>query len=97
RCRNRLPNRQMRPDFFQNILDGRCARRKAMNQVCVFADQSEQQVFGLDGHTPELTRLIAGEENDSARSFGVPFKHSRIVSTRPVRYSLSSWFSIFAV
>ena len=65
----------MRPDFFQNILDGRCARRKAMNQVCVFADQSEQQVFGLDGHTPELTRLIAGEENDSARSFGVPFKH----------------------
>src|SRR5213594_1688736 len=70
----------MRHDLFANILDGRRLRSKATNHIRVFADQSEQQVSRLDGHTLELARLMAGEENDSSRCFRVPFKHYRILS-----------------
>src|SRR5438552_15851167 len=73
RCWNLLPDRQMRRDLFANILGGRRARHKAVKHVRVFTDQSKQQMLRLDSHTPELARLIAAEENDSPRCFGVPF------------------------
>ena len=44
-------------------------------QTLAFTDQPEQQVLGLNRDAAELTRLVAGEEQNPPRSFRVPLEH----------------------
>ena len=47
----------------------------AAGQALALANQTEQQVLGLDRDAPELAGLVAGEEENPPCPFGVPFEH----------------------
>src|SRR5208282_6001878 len=52
-------------------------------QGLVFAQQSEQQVFGLNIRRSELAGLIAREENNASRLLRVAFEHMPILPEFP--------------
>ncbi len=51
------------------------AREDAAGEAFPFADQSKQQVLGLNGDAAELAGLIAREEKNPSRPFCVAFEH----------------------
>ena len=58
------------------------AREDAARQPLALANQSEQQVLGLDRRAAELRRFVAREEQHAPRSFRVAFKHSGVRGSR---------------
>jgi len=74
--RHLLTNSRPSFDLLPNALDRRGIAEKPIGQVLVFADKTQQQVFGLDRGTAELAGLVAGEEYDATRSFRISFKHN---------------------
>ncbi len=61
---------------FRIVSSDRCDRWKIrLVRPLPFADQSQQQVLGLDRDAAELTCLITGEEQHPPCSFGVPLEH----------------------
>src|SRR5215472_8781191 len=49
--------------------------QKPIGQRLVFAQQAKQQVLGLNVRTPELARLIPGEEYYATSFLGVALEH----------------------
>src|ERR1700731_2970730 len=49
--------------------------QEAVRQRLVLPQQPEQQVLGLDVRRPELTGLIAREENHAPRLLRIAFEH----------------------
>ena len=45
-------------------------------EALAFANQPEKHVFGLDAEAPQLTRLVAREEQYPARPLREPFEHA---------------------
>ena len=68
--------------LFQYGLRIQDAREETRRQRFVFAHQTEQEVFRLDGGRAELRGFVAGEKNDPARFLRVAFKHKKIASTQ---------------
>src|SRR5262245_40119262 len=52
-------------DFLSDAFDRGRIPQKSVRQILVLADQTQQQVLGLDRRTSELTGLIPGKEDDS--------------------------------
>jgi len=49
--------------------------QKAIGQGLVLAQQSEQQVFGLNVRRSKLAGLVARKENDAPRFLRITFEH----------------------
>jgi hypothetical protein len=62
-------------DLFPNGFDRRMLPEEPIGERLIFAQQAEQQVFGLDVRGAELARLVAREEDYASGLFCVPFKH----------------------
>ena len=63
-------------DFLADAFEGQVRPREdAARQPLALADQSQQEVLGLDGNAAELTRFVPREEEYAARSFRVAFEH----------------------
>ncbi len=72
-------------DFLADVLEREVrARENAARQSFSFADQSEEEVLGLNRDATELAGLIAREEENPPRSFCVAFEH-------PARLGLKVW------
>jgi hypothetical protein len=50
--------------------------QKLAGEGVIFAENSEQQMFGLDGHASVLAGFVACEENRAAGFLCVAFKHT---------------------
>ena len=61
------------------------ARENAARQPFAFANQSEQQMLGLDRRAAHLGRFVAREEQHASRPFGIAFKHQSPGSDRDRR------------
>src|SRR4051794_41079370 len=72
---NFFPYRGVAFDLFSDRLHRRMLAEEAIGERLVLAQESEQQVLRLDVRGPELTRLIAREEDHASRFFGIPFEH----------------------
>jgi hypothetical protein len=65
-----------------NIIEGNAGLRKETDgQSLAFANQPEQQVFGIDVYRTELTGLVPGEEEDALRPFGKTLEHTELSGT----------------
>src|SRR5713101_6188313 len=62
-------------DFFADGFNRAVGAEKAVGQGLVFAQQPQQQVFGLDVRAAVLRGFVAREENHAPRLFRVAFKH----------------------
>ncbi len=63
-------------DFLPDVFEGQVrAGEDTAGQPFAFANQTEQQVLGLDRDGPELAGLVSGEEQNATRSFSVAFEH----------------------
>ena len=63
-------------DFLADVFERQVrAREDPARQTFTFPDESEQQVLGFNRHTPELTGLVPGKEENSSCPLGVPLKH----------------------
>jgi hypothetical protein len=61
----------------------RCERAKIrLVSPFPFADQAEQEVFGLDRHAAKLAGLVTSEKQHPARAFRVPFEHQACLEVR---------------
>ena len=60
------------PDIFERQMG---AGKDPAGEAFAFANQTEEQVLGLNGDAPELTGLVTSKEEDSSGPFGVPFEH----------------------
>jgi hypothetical protein len=63
-------------DFLAKAFNGRDTAKKAIGEILVFADETQQEVFGFNRRTAELGGFVAGKEYDAPRSLGVSLKHS---------------------
>ena len=62
-------------DLLADRFDGGVRAQEAVRQRLVLAQQSEQQVLGLDVRAAELAGLVPGEEDHPSRLLRVSFKH----------------------
>src|SRR5205814_9805565 len=62
-------------NLFADGLDRSMRTQKAIGQRLVFAQQSQQQMFGLDIRRAELAGFITSKEDYSPRLFCVAFEH----------------------
>ena len=63
-------------DFLADVFERQMgAGKDPAGQAFAFANQTEEQVLGLNGDASELTGLVTGEEEDSSGPFGIPFEH----------------------
>ena len=63
-------------DFLANAFEGEVrAGEDAAGQTLALANQSEEQVLGLNRDAAELTRLVPREEKNPPRSFRIAFEH----------------------
>src|SRR5579864_662522 len=75
----------VRFNLLANGFNGRVGAQKPVGQRLVLAQQPQQQVLRLYVRAPKLASLISGKEDDSARLFGITFKHDyRRLSTLSV-------------
>ena len=66
-------------DFLADALEREVRPREdPARQALAFANQSEQQMLGLDRRAAELGRFIAREEQDAPRAFRIAFKHPNV-------------------
>src|SRR5262249_46011968 len=79
RRRNSFMNGVSCFNLLSNAVDRRMISEKTIDQVLVFPNQPQQQVLGFDRPTTELAGLVTSEEDHSARSFCVAFKHMRFL------------------
>jgi hypothetical protein len=76
RRRHLFPKHGAAFDFLADVFEGEMgAREDAARQPFTLANQSKQEVLGLNGNAAELTGLVAGEEENPPSPFGVPFEH----------------------
>ena len=76
RGRDLLAEHRAAFDFLADVFEGQVrAREDPARQPLAFANQAEQQVLGLNRDAAELAGLVAGEEENPPRPFGVPFEH----------------------
>jgi hypothetical protein len=64
-------------DLPADRFDGGVRSQKAHGQSLIFAQQAEEQMFGLDIKAAELAGFIAGEKDGSPGLFGVALEHIR--------------------
>src|ERR1039457_194995 len=64
-------------NLLSNGLHGSMRTQKSVCQRLVLAKQAEEQMFGLDVGTPELTGFIPRKEDHSARLLRVSLKHKK--------------------
>jgi hypothetical protein len=63
-------------DFLPDVFEGQVgASEDTAGQPFALANQTEQQMLGLDRDGPELAGLVSGEEQNATRSFSVAFEH----------------------
>ena len=63
-------------DFLADALEGEVrAREDAAGQPLALANQSEEEVLGLNRDAAELGGLVAREEQHASRTFRVAFEH----------------------
>jgi len=63
-------------DFLADVLERQMrASEDPAGKPLALANQSEQEVLGLNRNAAELTGLVAGEEKYSSSPFGVAFEH----------------------
>src|SRR5205807_5371442 len=74
-----LTNRGSTLNFLANTLDRRVISQEAIGQVLILADQTQQQVLGLDRGAAKLAGFVASEEYDPPGSFSVSFEHSLMI------------------
>ena len=79
RRRDFFPNRGSPFNFLTNAFNRRMISQETIGQVLVFADQTQEQMFCLDGRASELTSFVASEENNPPCSFSVSFEHSILI------------------
>ena len=73
--RNLLADRGVSFDLLADGLHRGVGAQEPVRQRLVFAQQSEEQVFGFDVGTAELAGLVPREEDDSSRLLRVSLKH----------------------
>ena len=64
-------------NLLSNGLYGSMAPEEPVRQCFVLAQQAEEQMFGFDVGTAELTGFISREEDYSARLLRITLKHKR--------------------
>src|SRR5262245_21337979 len=79
RRRNLLTNGCPALDFLPDTFDRGMISQKTVRKVFVFANQTEQQVLGLDRRATELASFVAGEEDNPPCSLSVSFEHKFLI------------------
>src|SRR5438270_1098132 len=75
RSRNFFADGGVALDLFANGFHRRMRTQKAIGESFVFAQESQQQMLGLDIGRPKLARLITREEDYPPCLLGISFKH----------------------
>src|SRR5207344_3385313 len=76
RGRNLLAEHRPAFDFLAYVLEGQMRTGKnPAGKALTFPDQSEEEMFGLNGVAAKLAGLVPGEEEHATGTFGVPFEH----------------------
>src|SRR5262249_24153250 len=76
RGRDLLADHRSSFDFLPDVLERQMrAREDPAGQPFAFADESQEEVLGLNGDAAELTGLVPSEEEHSSGPFRVPFEH----------------------
>src|SRR5947209_19840192 len=75
RSRNLFADGGVALDLFADGFHRRMRTQKAIGESFVFAQESQQQMLGLDIGRPKLARLIAREEDYPPCLLGISFKH----------------------
>src|SRR5258706_4911267 len=75
RGRNLLANRGVSLDLFADGFDVRGRAQKPVGESLVFAQQTKQQVFGLNVRRPKLASFVSRKENYAASFLRVAFEH----------------------
>src|SRR5438105_13516114 len=83
RGRNLLTNSGSAFNLLPDAFDRGMISQETISQILIFADQSQQQVLGLDCGTTELAGFVTSEENDPAGSFSVSFEHKFLILSVP--------------
>ena len=75
RSGNLFPDRGVTFDLFPDRFHRRMRAQKTIGQGLVFAQQSEQQVFGLNIRRPKLAGLVPRKEDDAPGFLRIAFEH----------------------
>jgi hypothetical protein len=75
RSRDLLPDRGVAFDLFADRFHRRMGAQETVGQGLIFAQQSEQQVLGLNIRRPELAGLVARKKDDAPGFLRIAFKH----------------------
>src|SRR6516162_3635116 len=78
-----LPNGCVSFNLFPDRLDRRMRAQKAVGQGFVPAQQTQQQVLGLDVRRAELAGLIPRKKDHAPRFFRVPLEHVALTWDAP--------------
>jgi hypothetical protein len=89
--RHLFPDGNVAFHLLSNGFNGSVGTQEPVGQGLIFAQQTEQQVFGFDIRAPELAGLISGEENDTPGFFCVSLEHSS--SVLPWTLLLTSYYA----
>ena len=57
--------------------------QETISKILVFANQTQQQVLGLDRRATELAGFVASEEDDPPGSLCVSFEHKFLILSMP--------------
>src|SRR5215469_8259725 len=94
RCRNLLPDRSMAFNLFTDRFNRSMRTQEAIGQGLVFAQKSQQQMFGLYIRRPELAGFIARKKDDAPCFLRITFEHiapsprvPQAASAKPVQNS----------